>query len=94
MKCPACWAEKAYVRKVKGYKGTLLKCLFIVPLRCHHCYHEFSVPWLMTIGKRTDPPTLRVASTPAPRATVPHARRSQPVRVDARSQRDDRAEAA
>jgi hypothetical protein len=58
MKCPACWAEKAYHRRVKGWKGVLLKCLSLVPMQCHHCFHKFTVPWLMTIGKPVTPPKL------------------------------------
>jgi hypothetical protein len=61
MKCRSCWADKAYVRPVKGWKGLLLKCLWMVPLKCHHCYHKFSVPWLLTLGKPLTPPALRVA---------------------------------
>lgn len=56
MKCPACWTEKAYVRKVGGWKGLLLCCLFIVPLKCHHCYHKFNVSWFATLGKQITPP--------------------------------------
>jgi hypothetical protein len=53
MKCPVCWAEKAYVRHPKSWKDVLLSYLLVVPLRCHHCYHEFYVPWFLTIGKKT-----------------------------------------
>ena len=66
MKCPKCWADKAYRREVSGFKGRLLKFLFIVSLRCHHCYHKFHVPWLSTIGKKIQPPAI---------ATVPQVRR-------------------
>jgi len=59
MKCRACWAEKAYVRQVSGWKGWLLSCLCLVPLKCHHCYHKFSVPWFFTFGKRLTPPAAR-----------------------------------
>ena len=61
MKCRACWSDKAYVRPVKGWKGIALKCLTLVPLKCHHCYHKFSVPWMLTLGKHVTPPPLRVA---------------------------------
>ena len=53
MKCPYCWAEKAYVRKAKGWKDALLYCLLLRPMRCHHCYHRFVVPWFSTLGKQT-----------------------------------------
>ena len=69
MKCPRCWAEKAYVRIVHGWKGVLLKCLLIRPMKCHHCYHKFAVPWVLTIGRRLTPPPLRIA---------PHTRQSGP----------------
>jgi hypothetical protein len=59
MKCPACWADKAYVRQVTGLRGAILSCLFLVPLRCHHCYHKFNVLRLFTIGKRLTPPILK-----------------------------------
>ena len=59
MKCRACWAEKAYVRNVGGWKGQLMSCLLLVPLKCHHCYHKFNVLWFFTIGKRLTPPPIR-----------------------------------
>ena len=59
MKCPACWADKAYVRQVTPVRHAILSCLFLVPLRCHHCYHKFTVPRLLTIGKRLIPPVLK-----------------------------------
>ena len=52
MKCPACWTEKAYVREVEGWKGVLLAWLLLRPMQCHHCYHEFTVFWLSTLGKQ------------------------------------------
>ena len=30
--------------------------LGLVPMRCHHCYHEFVVSWFATIGKQVYPP--------------------------------------
>ena len=59
MKCRACWADKAFIREVKGWRGTALSWLGVVPLKCHHCYHKFSVLWVQTIGKPLDPPALR-----------------------------------
>jgi hypothetical protein len=61
MKCPVCWAEKAYRNKVKGTKASLLACLGLVPMKCHHCYHKFVVFWLVTLGKKIEPPMLRIA---------------------------------
>ena len=55
MKCPACWAEKAYRRQTKSLIGTLLSCL-MVPMKCHHCHHKFHVPVVLTIGKQITPP--------------------------------------
>ncbi|KKK82337.1 hypothetical protein LCGC14_2804420, partial [marine sediment metagenome] len=71
MKCPACWTEKAYRRQVKGRKGTILRCLLIVPMRCRHCYHEFCVPWILTIGKKTTPPaSISSAQKPCRRPDI------------------------
>ncbi len=44
----------------------LLACLLLRPLRCHHCYHRFSVPWIMTLGKQVAPPSLRIVSVNQP----------------------------
>jgi hypothetical protein len=61
MKCPRCWTEKAYVRPVGTMKSVLLTCLFLVPMKCRHCYHKFTIPWLFTIGKQIQAPVLRIA---------------------------------
>jgi hypothetical protein len=61
MKCRACWADKAYVRQLTGWRKTLHSALFFVPLKCHHCYHKFSVFWPLTVGKQTTPPAFKVA---------------------------------
>ncbi len=59
MKCYSCWAEKAYIRQVKGWRGLVLSCLMRVPLKCHHCYHKFTVSWFSTLGKQlTAPPHI------------------------------------
>jgi hypothetical protein len=55
MRCPACWAEKAFVRQAKNRKDVFLRYLSFVPMRCHHCYHEFYVPWILTLGQKTAP---------------------------------------
>jgi hypothetical protein len=64
MKCRACWTDKAFIRDVSGWRGFLHSWLGIVPLKCHHCYHKFSVPWFSTIGKRLTPPAMTIRSLP------------------------------
>ena len=59
MKCPKCWAEKAYVRQVDGWKGLLTAWLLLVPLKCHHCFHTFVVSRFSTFGKQTKRLTMR-----------------------------------
>jgi hypothetical protein len=100
MKCPACWAEKAYVHHAKGWKRVLLACLLLVPMKCHHCYHKFHVFWWATIGEQTAPPALRIApisrtSRPSYAARHMAAVRTQALRdsVD-RDRRERRADAA
>jgi hypothetical protein len=61
MKCPRCWTEKAYVRPVGTVKSALLACLLLVPMKCQHCYHKFTILRLFTIGKQVRPPRLRIA---------------------------------
>lgn len=65
MKCPVCWAEKAYYRQPSGWKDSLLRCSLMVPLKCHHCFHKFYVPWFLTWGKILTPPTTRKSSDPS-----------------------------
>ena len=55
MKCPACWAEKAYRRRTKRLTDALLGYM-MVPMKCYHCYHEFHVPTILTLGKQITPP--------------------------------------
>jgi len=77
MKCPVCWADKAYLRPMEGWKDRLLACLMLVPMQCHHCYHKYRLFWFQTLGKPVVPP-LRIA--PATRASrLSHAARQQPV---------------
>ena len=64
MKCRACWADKAYIREVAGWRGVVCSWLGLVPLKCHHCYHKFSLPWFMTIGKRLTPPAMKLGPVP------------------------------
>ncbi len=61
MKCPRCWSDKAYRRKVSVWEQFLLGCLFLVPMRCQHCYYKFSMLWFFTLGKVIEPPPLRIA---------------------------------
>ncbi len=63
MKCPECWADRAYRRKAKNLKEVVLSYLLLIPMRCHHCYHKFFALWPLTLGKQLDPPAPRVRST-------------------------------
>lgn len=60
MKCPRCWADKAYLHQFRGWWETALGCLAFRPMKCNHCYHRFLVHWVFTFGKSTAPPVLRV----------------------------------
>lgn len=73
MKCPRCWSDKAYVRRVKPWKRILLGCLFLVPMRCHHCYHNFAVLWFLTVGQVVEAPRLPIS--PLTRGSRPLAGR-------------------
>ncbi len=61
MKCPRCWTEKAYLRRVSPWKRLLLGFALLVPMKCQHCYHKFTVSWFFTIGKPIRQPILRIA---------------------------------
>lgn len=76
MKCPHCWAQKAYVRKAKGWKDALLYCFLLRPMRCHHCYRRFVVPWSSTLGKRTKIRPVRIHANNKP-AGASHAAAAQ-----------------
>jgi hypothetical protein len=69
MKCPRCWTQKAYLRKVPGWRGILLACLLLQPMKCLHCRHKFVTSWFFTLGKQVRPPKLRIA--PISRQTGP-----------------------
>ena len=57
VKCPVCWAEKAYRREAKSKMVRMLAAFRIVmPMKCHHCYHLFNVHWLRTLGQQTQQP--------------------------------------
>jgi hypothetical protein len=66
MKCPRCWTDKAYTHPVPGWKGLLLAVLMRMPMKCHHCYHKFSVFWFFTLGKRTQPPQMHASNNARP----------------------------
>lgn len=81
MKCPRCWAEKAYAYPMEGWKGILLDCLLLTRMKCRHCFHKFTIPWVLTIGKQITPPAKtspRAAGRPAtvPFERAPHVRGS------------------
>jgi len=61
MKCPRCWADKAYLHRYRSAVESLLGYLAFRPMKCHHCYHQFMVHWLCTLGKRIEPPVLQPA---------------------------------
>jgi hypothetical protein len=65
MKCPHCWSEKAFLQPVEGWRKNLLSMLLFVPLKCHHCYHTFTVTWFSTLGQTVEPPPPPPAAPPA-----------------------------
>ena len=70
-KCPKCWAEKAYLDETKSLAATVLSYLFVVPMRCQHCFHRFHVSWFSTFGKELHPPApLRIYPESAGPAVV------------------------
>ena len=70
MKCPECWAEKAYRRNEKGPWAGLLRCLLFVPLRCRHCYHKFWVHRLLTLGQVLEAPAKAHAAASPEKSSV------------------------
>ena len=58
MTCPKCWTEKAYAHPPQTRQARLLSWFFVVPMKCHHCYHKFQVLWFMTLGRRIHPPAV------------------------------------
>ena len=62
MRCPRCWADKAYLGAFHGWREMVLGVLAFRPMKCSHCYHHFMVHWVFTIGKRVVPPVMRVTS--------------------------------
>ncbi len=81
MKCPRCWADKAYLHRYRNWREALLACLAFRPMKCHHCYHRFMVHWLFTLGKQVHPPVIRVTSHLRPAAEAGPERLAAPRRV-------------
>ena len=81
MKCPCCWAEKAYVRKANGWKDALLYCLLLRSMRCHHCYHKFVVSWFAMLGKQTKMRPIRADASERP-VGLSHAARCREAELD------------
>jgi hypothetical protein len=74
MKCPACWSDKAYLRKADGFKAAVLKSCGLLPLKCQHCYHKCWTPWFMAWGKTLHPPVLKTPALDTPvHRSKPHA---------------------
>lgn len=70
MKCPACWAEKAYRRNEDGAWATVLRRLLFIPMRCRHCYHKFWVHRLLTMGQVIEAPAKKQAAPPPEKPSV------------------------
>jgi len=70
MKCPVCWSNKAYYRQPRGWTDRLPSLLLLVPLKCHHCFHKFHVPWFLTWGQDLEPPVTRRPSDAPTRPSV------------------------
>lgn len=87
MKCPHCWTEKAYLREVKGWKGVFLAWLLLVPMQCHHCYHEFTVFWIWTLGKQIRRTKVKTSSSATMVATSFDARSGNAARTAPRQSR-------
>jgi hypothetical protein len=85
MKCPRCWAPKAYARHVGGWKGLFMDCLFIQPMKCHHCFHKYLIPWFLVLGKEIHPPRTTPNAPRDPAAGSRSGRRRRPVAPPTRS---------
>jgi hypothetical protein len=79
MKCPRCWAPKAYARHVGGWKGLFMDCLFIQPMKCHHCFHKYVIPWFLVLGKDVRPPTAGHSKSAARGARGARRKHSRPL---------------
>lgn len=62
MKCPVCWSEKAYQRRTLELKDQVLSMFFMVPMRCHHCFHRFYISRLRAISEDIAAPERRHGS--------------------------------
>ncbi len=83
MKCPRCWADKAYLHVFHGWHEWALGCLAFRPMKCTHCYHRFMVHWVFTIGKQVVPPVLRVTRHREPQPSRNRPNRQNPPRKTA-----------
>jgi hypothetical protein len=78
----------------------LLSFALLVPMKCQHCYHKFTISWFLTIGKQIEPPVLRIA--PVSREAGPSyaarhyaaTRNGQPAGTPVSQERKRRADAA
>lgn len=57
MQCPRCWSARLHVRHVGIGRRILLGLALLVPIRCEHCFHKFTVSWFSTFGGRIGPPS-------------------------------------
>ncbi len=67
MECPHCRSARLHVRHVGIGRRVLLGLGLLVPIRCEHCFHKFTVSWFSTLGGRIGPPargSRRRASRP------------------------------
>lgn len=94
MKCRACWAEKAYRRKLSGWRDRLLACCGLVPLKCQHCFTKFWTPWILTLGRRLDPPATGLAQSPPSAAAQVPRRRAEGRTVETQQRPGQRRRAA
>ena len=94
MKCPRCWAEKAYMRKATGFQGLLLSCALLVPMKCHHCYHKFVLSWFFTIREQIDPPQPRILPMSRAIRSANAQRHGADNRTDKHQRKSGRADAA
>jgi len=77
IKCRKCWADKAYWNPGESWQEQILSYLFVVPVKCHHCYHQFRVSWFHTFGKQVIAPAALpemngAAAVPQPDAGPRH----------------------
>lgn len=56
MRCPRCQTEKAYLRDLPTWAVFLSAMCFVLPMRCHHCFHRFLTPLFRAIGNEIAAP--------------------------------------